>query len=112
LKDQAANLPDLIRLGHVAILLEVCFLDDSRLTKHVVTTARSQLETKMKEQIDEIVERDVGIAFSLDNSTRQFFPFSHMKVGTKGSRVFVWSEDKVEANLQREQRFPTPLPGG
>ena len=48
LKDQAANLPDLIRLGHIAILLEVHFLDNSRLTKYVVTAARSQLETKMK----------------------------------------------------------------
>jgi hypothetical protein len=76
LENDIANLPNLIRFGVVSILLEVHFFKGTGLSEYVVTASYSHFKPEMKQQIAQIVERDIGVASSLDDPRYQFLPFS------------------------------------
>jgi hypothetical protein len=71
-------LPDLVGLGLVPVSLKIDLFCDAGFPKDMMTAPRAKLKSKMKKQIAQVLERDVGIVSAVANLNQQLFSIAHL----------------------------------
>jgi hypothetical protein len=77
--DDLSNLPYLIRLGFVAIALQVEKLFNTRPAVNMMASLRAFRKYEIEKQHTQIREFDVGVRFAAQDSPQQSFVLPHLQ---------------------------------